>query len=74
MSEEVPEDGVTVNVIMPGRIKTKGIDQLDANIAERTGKSLNEVAKASMSSIPIKRYGKPEEFANVAVFLASEAA
>ncbi|MCJ8325275.1 MAG: SDR family oxidoreductase [Rhizobiales bacterium] len=74
LSAEVAADGVTVNVIMPGRIKTKRLDQLDSNAAERTGKSIEDVAKASMATIPAARYGTPEEFANVAVFLASEAA
>lgn len=74
LSNEVASDGVTVNVIMPGRIKTKRLDQLDSNAAERTGKSIDDVAKASMATIPAGRYGTPEEFANVAVFLASEAA
>lgn len=74
LAAEVAAKGVTVNIVMPGRIHTDRVDQLDNNAAERSGKPVDEVAKASAASIPAGRYGRPEEFASVVTFLASECA
>jgi 3-oxoacyl-[acyl-carrier protein] reductase len=74
LSREVGGDGVTVNVVVPGRIATKRIQQLDAARAEREGKSVDEVAAASTSTIPLGRYGTPEEYSAAVAFLAGEPA
>ncbi|MBL4768299.1 MAG: SDR family oxidoreductase [Rhodobacteraceae bacterium] len=74
LASEVAGDGITVNVVLPGRIHTQRVDELDAAAAKRTEKDVVEVARASAAAIPTKRYGKPEEFADVVVFLASERA
>ncbi|MFZ1337790.1 MAG: SDR family oxidoreductase [Paracoccaceae bacterium] len=71
LASEVAKDGVTVNVVMPGRIHTQRVDELDAAASKRTGKPVQEIASASASAIPAGRYGRPEEFADVVVFLAS---
>ncbi|EPX81869.1 SDR family oxidoreductase [Salipiger mucosus] len=73
-ASEVAGDGVTCNVLLPGRIHTARVDDLDAAAAKRQGKSAEEVAAASRASIPTGRYGKVEEFASVAAFLVSEKA
>jgi 3-oxoacyl-[acyl-carrier protein] reductase len=74
LSNEVAKDGITVNVIAPGRISTERIEHTDKANAERTGKSLEEVRAASLAAIPMGRMGTPQELANVAVFLCSEKA
>lgn len=74
LASEVASDGVTVNVVLPGRIHTARVDELDAAAAKRTEKDVSEIAAASAASIPAGRYGKPEEFADVVTFLASERA
>jgi len=74
LSTEVAAMGVTVNMLLPGRIHTDRVDQLDAAAAQRQGKSLDEVRTASRASIPAGRYGTPAEFAAVAAFLCSEPA
>jgi 3-oxoacyl-[acyl-carrier protein] reductase len=74
LANEVASQGVTVNVVLPGRIHTDRVDALDRSAAERQGKTIAEVAAASANSIPIGRYGRPEEFADVVAFLASERA
>ena len=74
LATEVAGDGVTVNVVLPGRIHTTRVDELDAAAAKRTQKDVKDVAIASAASIPAGRYGKPEEFADVVTFLASERA
>lgn len=74
LASEVASKGVTVNVILPGRIHTDRVDQLDQAAADRQGRSRDEVAESSRSTIPAGRYGRPEEFADVVAFLASERA
>ena len=74
LAAEVAGDGVTVNMILPGKIDTKRVGQLDTARAGREGKTLEEVRTQIAASLPAKRYGQPEEFANVAAFLMSEPA
>ena len=74
MSNDLAGDGITVNMILPGRIHTERVDELDASAADRTGKSVEEVAAASRATVPTGRYGTVEEFAKVAAFLVSDAA
>lgn len=74
LASEVAADGVTVNMVLPGRIATDRVGVLDRANAERTGKTEEEVREAAMAAIPAKRYGTPEEFAAVVTFLASTAA
>lgn len=71
LSNEVARDGITVNILAPGRIHTARTDQLDAAAAKRQGKSVDEVRSASSATIPAGRYGTVEEFAAVAAFLLS---
>ncbi|MFE3837234.1 SDR family oxidoreductase [Pseudogemmobacter sonorensis] len=71
LAAEVAADGVTVNGLIPGRIHTARVDQLDAAAATRTGKTADEVAAASRATIPMGRYGDPREFADAACFLLS---
>lgn len=74
LSNEVASSGVTVNCVAPGRIHTGRVDELDAAAAARLGKTIEEIRSASLDSIPLRRYGRPEEFADVVAFLASERA
>jgi 3-oxoacyl-[acyl-carrier protein] reductase len=74
LSREVAAEGVTVNIVVPGRIATKRIRQLDEMRAEREGRPLDEIVRASTSAIPMQRYGDPQEYADVVAFLASERA
>ena len=65
---------VRINGIAPGRIQTERADWLDGVWAEQSGESFDEVRQRAVAAIPFGRYGKPEEFARVAAFLASPAA
>jgi 3-oxoacyl-[acyl-carrier protein] reductase len=71
LAREVGKDGVTANIIVPGRIATDRIKFLDEAKAKREGRSVDEVSAESTGSIPLGRYGKPEEYADVVTFLAS---
>ncbi len=73
LSRELAPQGILVNVIAPGRIDTERIAELDQANAQKSGKSVDEVRKASVAGIPLGRLGRPEELANLVVFLASEA-
>ena len=74
LAREVARDGVTVNVIVPGRIATARVRFLDENRARREGRSLDDVVAENEAAIPMGRYGTPEEYANMIAFLASERA
>lgn len=74
LAGEVAGDGITVNMILPGKIDTARVGQLDTARAGREGKTLEQVRSEIAASLPIKRYGQPEEFAAVAAFLLSEPA
>lgn len=71
LAGEVAKDGVTVNCVLPGRIHTSRVDELDAAAAMRAGSTPEEVAQSSRATIPMGRYGDPQEFADVVTFLAS---
>ena len=71
MSNDVAADGVTMNMLLPGRVATERLAQLDENASQRLGKPLADVQSASRASIPTGRYGDPAEFGAIAAFLAS---
>lgn len=71
LANEVAADGITVNMVLPGRIDTDRVASLDAGAAKRTGKTPEEARASSEATIPAGRYGKPEEFGAVVAFLAS---
>jgi 3-oxoacyl-[acyl-carrier protein] reductase len=71
LAREVAKDGITANIIVPGRIATGRVALLDEARAKREGRSVEQVAAESAATIPVGRYGKPEEYADVVTFLAS---
>lgn len=71
LSNEVAAHGITCNVVVPGRIATQRITFLDEAKAQREGKSVDDVAAASVAAIPVGRYGDPQEYADTVTFLAS---
>ncbi|OBZ97005.1 3-oxoacyl-ACP reductase [Pararhizobium polonicum] len=74
LAREVAADGVTVNMLLPGRLATDRTLSFDRMDAESEGLSLETVAARSQSDIPIGRYGTPAEFGAAAAFLASRQA
>jgi 3-oxoacyl-[acyl-carrier protein] reductase len=74
LATEVAADGVTVNMVLPGRIATDRVGVLDRANAERSEATEADVRERAEATIPAGRYGTPEEFAAVVTFLASTAA
>ena len=74
LSNEISGQGITVNVLAPGRIRTARTAQLDAADAKDVGISIAEFEAAACTTIPAGRYGTIEEFGAVAAFLVSEPA
>ena len=70
----VASDGVTVNGVMPGRLETPRIREIDGRQAAREGRSEDDVRAAQIATIPTGRYGQPAEFGALVAFLASERA
>jgi glucose 1-dehydrogenase len=62
---ELAKDKITVNNIGPGAVFTP----IDADV-----EAMPEMEKELMSEIPLQRWGKPEEIAGLAVYLASDEA
>jgi 3-oxoacyl-[acyl-carrier protein] reductase len=71
IANEVASFGVTCNMLLPGRIHTDRIDELDGANAKRTGKSVEEIRSASLKTIPAGRLGRVDEFAAAGAFLCS---
>jgi 3-oxoacyl-[acyl-carrier protein] reductase len=74
LADELAPYGIRVNNAAPGRIDTDRVRSLDAVKAERLQLPVDQVQRDAASAIPLGRYGKPEEFADVVAFLASEEA
>jgi 3-oxoacyl-[acyl-carrier protein] reductase len=74
LASEVAADGVTVNLLLPGRIATERVAQLDRAAAEHQAKSLEDVQAQARATIPAGRYGAPNEFGAVGAFLCSDLA
>ena len=74
LAREVGGDGITSNIVLPGRVATKRILFLDEAKAKREKRPVEAVTAESTGSIPVQRYGRPEEYADVVAFLASDRA
>ena len=74
LANEYGKYNILVNVVCPGPTLTDRMKELINKTAQDTGKSLEEVEKSWIDPIPLGRLGKPEELANLVVFLASSKA
>lgn len=74
LASEVGREGITVNMVAPGRVDTGRIRQLDALRADASGTSAADVRASTEQTIPLGRYGEPSEVGSVVAFLASDAA
>ncbi|ANU24431.1 SDR family oxidoreductase [Planococcus donghaensis] len=73
LAREVAGDNILVNTVGPGRFATDRVAELDQIAANKQGIGVEQIVEKSKASIPAGRYGEPEEFAKIIVFLASSA-
>ena len=69
LADELGPRGIRVNGLLPGRIGTERLAELDAGTGDAAAAKERAVA-----TIPLGRYGEPEEFAEAAVFLLGDRA
>lgn len=71
---ELAPSNIRVNQIVPGRIQTDRLRQLDEINAKKQGITVDQAKGRALAAIPMGRYGQPEEFGRVGAFLLSDAA
>jgi len=74
LADELASEGIRLNNLIPGRIDTDRVAQLDAVTSEKTGLSMDEVKARSIAGIPLGRYGTIDDFGAAGAFLLSPAA
>jgi 3-oxoacyl-[acyl-carrier protein] reductase len=74
LANELVTQKIRVNHLIPGRIATDRLRELDESNSKRQSVSLEEQQKRMQQTIPMSRYGDPKEFAAAAIFLFSDAA
>lgn len=74
LADELAPEGIRVNNLVPGRIDTARVAQLDQNKANALGVSVEQVRAQSVASIPLGRLGTIDEYGAAAAFLLSPAA
>lgn len=74
LSNELAAEGILVNCVCTGFMRTERVEELAKSLASSRGVSPQEVVQGWESQIPMGRLGRPEELADLVVFLASERA
>src|SRR5439155_23122456 len=74
LSLDLAPDKIRVNTLIPGRIATDRLQYLDEINAKKAGIPIEEQQKRALSTVPMGRYGEPEEFGRAGAFLLSDAA
>lgn len=69
LADELGPRGIRVVSLLPGRIRTDRLRELDSLRGDP-----DEVMKQSAATVSLRRYGEPDEFGRVAAFLLSPAA
>jgi 3-oxoacyl-[acyl-carrier protein] reductase len=74
LANELAADNILVNTVCPGWTATERMQTVIAAQARAAQQSTDDAAGAITSRIPMRRFGRPEEIADMIVFLASERA
>ena len=74
LADQVARDGILVNAVLPGHFLTDRQKQLSEIRAKEQGITPQQYLDKAVTAIPVGRYGKPGELADVVAFLCSERA
>ena len=74
LAESVGRFGITVNHVLPGKIDTDRLRSVDAATAVKLGTDVGSVQAATLETIPLGRYGTPDDVGELVSFLASDQA
>jgi 3-oxoacyl-[acyl-carrier protein] reductase len=74
LAEDVGPHGITVNQVLPGKIETGRLRAVEEAAARRRGTAVEQVREETLRTIPLGRYGTPEDVGELVAFLASDRA
>ena len=74
LADELAGQGIRVNNLLPGRLDTERVAQLDQNTADKLGITFDEARARAVATIPLGRLGTIDEFGAAGAFLLSPAA
>lgn len=74
MADQVARDNILVNAVLPGHYLTDRQKHLGAIRSQERGITYEQYLEDSVKAIPLGRFGRPEELADVVAFLCSERA
>ena len=74
LAGELAAERIRVNTLLPGRIATDRLTYLDGANAKKAGITVEEQRQRALATIPMGRYGEPDEFGRAGAFLLSDAA
>lgn len=69
LAGELGSDGITVNNVLPGYTQTQRLDQILKERAANAGKSVQDIAKGMIASVPAGRFAQAAEVAHAVAFL-----
>ena len=72
LSVDIAKFNITINNVLTGYFNTERLKQLNSKKAERLGINISKIEDKIKDTIPMKRFGNPEEYANLVCFLASK--
>ena len=72
LSVDIAKFNITINNVLTGYFNTERLKQLNSKKAEKLGINISTIEDKIKDTIPMKRFGDPEEYANLVCFLASE--
>ena len=72
LSVDIAKFNITINNVLTGYFNTERLKELNSKKAEKLGINISTIEDKIKDTIPMKRFGNPEEYANLVCFLASE--
>ena len=72
LSVDIAKFNITINNVLTGYFNTERLKQLNSKKGERLGINISKIEDKIKDTIPMKRFGNPEEYANLVCFLASK--